>query len=424
MVVSSDPLRAISDAYSKDGIPPVLAWDGSRPSPLYAMDAGEYMAGLPDFRGLRYIVIKQGSETLVHSGKPRRMVYSFFRSIGQAVHAKESGAGVCVTYSGPCSVGRTVRNSKHERIFGSELEERRKDAEAGRNIIKGLIKEISWKMYGENPVFVDVTPEDYLDPAKKESIVRFCLTNMGSGRTVWLNEDDSIRQQPTYENTFNENDWLASLTAQELNKYGHAGLVILMDRRGFLAGRYLLSKRDGERLYHGPEDLYVIRLVKNPEGMKSQVIDLKIRQGRVTRGGPLTKIGALGTAAKNGVHSWAGSGMFCMTDSSHMRYAIPEEDKDEYRGQLVTIALPDGLPSPRKSIDMRRMPELPAGVADLPQNLPPEELLLELPPDALALLPETYGGVEFPRYSPVSALLKREPFGTYFVPAESQLKVY
>lgn len=293
----------------------VLAWDGKRPDPLYVESRETlalYAASLP--RPV-YLVMKAGSETLIHKGNTSRTDYSIHRLVGEAIDAKERGLGVTIVYSGVCALGRIIRNRKGEYIGRDELEERRKDAVAGEDIIKGMIYRFSLKA-GEEPVFVDVRPEDFLSADGRRKHIAVCLSNMAKSRTVWVNEKDALRELAVYgSNTFNENDTLASLVAQETYKHTDAptGLLILMDRRGFLPREIIINRG----FYAGPEDSYVIRLVTDPTGLEGEAVAQKL--DRITRGGPVTKIKAAGVAARSGVPVWVGSGMFHMHDSSHMR---------------------------------------------------------------------------------------------------------
>ncbi len=310
----------LSDYKPQDG---VIAYDGRRPDPLHVMNRHEYQLCLEALPEPSYLVMKVGSEVVFHRGEARRTAYSVERIVGEGIEAKRRGLAATIVFSGVCAMGRSVRNRKGDYIGRDELEERRKDARACGNKLENMFRDALTK-YGEKPVFLYVTPEDFLSADSTSKIVGFCLSNMAKGRIVFVNERDAERQLSYYpENlTFNENDGLSSRLAREFKKRGDADtwLMPLMDKRGMLPAAVIMNRL----MYKGPEDDYVIRLVTNTTGLENEAVTDKTvkssaAQTRITRGGLPGKIKAARAASKDGVTVVMGSGMFPIHDSNHMR---------------------------------------------------------------------------------------------------------
>lgn len=303
-----------------------LVWDGRVQPPLYRESPEKYPEHLPDMSTIKAFVIKTGTELFFHRRHKKNTDIFLDCHTQDLVKARVPpyagsdsypgyGKGIIWIYSGTKAFGRRARLTNYERIGENELEEWRKDAEAGEPIIKGMIKEYFDRL-GQRIEFVDVTPEEYLDNKIRTEILSRCAELMENNILVCMNEMDKVRQQITYEGrTFNENDGLASLTAQgEKELYGPTGMIILTNQRGVRPKSYFEVGK-GET-----EEDRVIRVVKHAEGLESQAAtnDLLKSNGR-SSGGILTKIKWSYDAARNGVHSWVGNGMYYTFDREYRR---------------------------------------------------------------------------------------------------------
>jgi glutamate 5-kinase len=320
----------------------LLVWNGREEPPLYSAEPRDFQSFMFPYREnpAENLVLKIGSECLVDR-RWKRTHYSVERYAEEVAEARRRGKRVVVVHSSTCKLGRMERRRNRERIGSDELDERRRDAELGKNHARSLIR----KYFGESGVLLYVTPDVFLNEDKRKDFIDDCIWNMSKGRDVWVNEDDERCTKEEYDTThgtykdtlgtFKDNDGLASLIAVDINKVnGPTWLVYYMDQMGILPKDYILDAVRGEtrtalttidrldQVRRRDDFGNIIGIVRDPSGLDSQtVVDdaPKSSDIRISRGGVLSKILAADYASRNDVPVWLLAGMFRMHDYRHMQ---------------------------------------------------------------------------------------------------------